>query len=139
MSSNKLDDILTVYVYQRPNLRNDEYTLYMGKFFITQLFDAPSVDLSGTEKIELQFPERWCNILEQRALYDAILYRCPNIQEIIIHTHSVYIIQCTKKQNVFIVQYSNVQTYNEVPYGLDVRYCPLSEVPGIRPSGCIEL
>src|SRR5574343_112858 len=120
MDNSKLDKILKVYVYQHPNLRNDEYALYIGQRFLKQLFDEPDVDLSDTKTIELQFPERWCNILEQRALYDAILYRCPNIQQIVIHTHSVYIIQCTRKENVFIMYNKNEVRYYEQPYTINV-------------------
>jgi hypothetical protein len=52
--------------------------------------------------IFLSFPERWLNILEQRALINRIEQFYPKCEELIIKTHSVYIIQCVKSENVLL-------------------------------------
>lgn len=129
----KLEQILTVHVYRRPNLRNDEMTLYLGYGFLIDLFDHPDKDMSNIETVVLQFPERWLNILEQRALYDAVVQRCPNMKSLHIATHSVYIIQCTPNKCCFIISSDddNLKDYPEVSYTPSIRYCHPTATPGI--------
>jgi len=87
---------ISVYVYKRPNLRDEglEMEMYMGMDFLRTLFDKMEVRPDITS-VKLSFPERWLNIVEQRSIYDRAVKYCPNLKELIIKTHSVYIIQCT--------------------------------------------
>jgi hypothetical protein len=86
-----------VAVYQRPNLRVDEFQVYMGKPYLDQLFnpEIPLVD-NSIKNIYLHYPERWLNIVEQRSLFARIGKYFPKIEELIIVTHSVYIVQCIR-------------------------------------------
>ncbi|WP_206165750.1 hypothetical protein, partial [Citrobacter braakii] len=66
----------------------------MGMDFLRTLFDKMEVRPDITS-VKLSFPERWLNIVEQRSIYDRAVKYCPNLKELIIKTHSVYITQCT--------------------------------------------
>lgn len=93
---------ISVYVYRRPNMRDEglEMEMYLGMDFLRTLFDKMEVREDITS-VKLSFPERWLNVVEQRSIYDRAVKYCPNLKELIIKTHSVYIIQCTpnKYQN----------------------------------------
>ena len=60
---------LKLYVYSRPNLRDDalEYEMYMGMGVLKNIFD--NMKIVKDESLFLSFPERWLNIIEQRQLY----------------------------------------------------------------------
>lgn len=96
---------LTVYVYRRPNLRDEglELEMYLGMQFLRTCFDDMKIDPNITV-VNLSFPERWLNIIEQRSIFERAAKYCPNLKSLVIKTHSVYIIQCTEKENCFIVQ-----------------------------------
>ncbi len=117
---------LHVLVFTRPNLRSDEYQVYMGKSIIENLFDKVQVD-EKTKEIFLQYPERWCNILEQRKILHRITLLYPNIQKVTIVTHSVYIIQCTHHEQIGICDQDLQKEYFEMmdkDDTLETRYCP---------------
>ena len=120
---------LRVFITTRPNLRHDEMFTHIGYGILDDLFDNQDKNLSGLTEIDLQYPERWLNILEQRSLFDVVKIRCPNIQKIDILTHSVYIIQCTPRECCYIIDDANL--YPENQYSLDVRYSPKSSFPNI--------
>lgn len=123
-----LKNILTVHLATRPNLRDDELFVYIGQKFLMDLFDDPDKDLTTTTKVQLIYPERWLNVVEQRILYDAILDRCPNIAEIFIKTHSAYILQCTPNGCAFIID--KPSDYPDQSYKRDARYSPVPKESG---------
>jgi hypothetical protein len=115
---------LLVKIYTRPNLRGDEYYSYIGRNVIDNIFENLQVD-EKTKEIQIYYPERWCNILEQRALLSRIPLLYPNIEKVTITTHSVYIIQCTERTQCGI--YDDATQYPECEadsVDINVRYCP---------------
>lgn len=125
-----MKDKLKVYVKTRPNLRADEMTVFVGQQFLINLFDKSDYDMSSIEDVMIYYPERWLNILEQRALLSAIETRCTNIKTVTILTHSVYIIQCTPNGCLFIIDKSS--DYPEISYSNGVRYCPEEDEVGLQ-------
>lgn len=118
---------LTVRVFTRPNLREGEgeMMMYMGKGVLDNIFDICKVD-EKTTSIHFEYPERWANILELRALVYRIPILYPNIKKVTIVTHSVYIIQCVQSEHIRV--YDNPSEYPDGGYSdLTVRYCPLPE------------
>lgn len=94
-----------VLVYRRPNLRDEclEYESFMGIDVLRSIFDQMKMRPDVTD-LFLSFPERWLNIIEQRALYPRLAHYCPNLKSLQIKTHSVYIIQCTPSRCVKILE-----------------------------------
>ena len=101
---------LQVYVQRRPHMRDEnlEYALYLGKSILRQIFDEERVDSSVTEAVFF-FPERWMNIVEERSLYERLELFCPNLKTVTITTQSVYIIQSTPSDKVFILSSEDEQ------------------------------
>lgn len=87
---------LQVLLYSRAHLRDDNLNMemYVGLRVLEGLFDRMEEQPDVTD-LFLSFPERFLNILEQRALYRRLERYCPNLKSVQIKTHSVYIIQCT--------------------------------------------
>ena len=113
---------LHVLVFTRPNLRDDGMMTHVGYGIIENLFEHGKVD-EETTSIGLVYPERWTNILEQRAILERIQVLYPNIEKVRITTHSVYIIQCTHNGCVGICD--DASLYPEKNYSNPkVRYCP---------------
>ena len=113
----------TVHVTTRPNLRDGvgEMLMYRGKNILETMFDKCVVDPSITQ-FDMEYPERWANILELRAIPDRMLVCFPNLQKAYIKTHSVYIIQCVHSQHIGIAD--DASKYPEKDYGdLNTRYC----------------
>ena len=73
---------------------NLEMELYIGQGILRNLFDFQTVDTTTTQ-IQLSFPERWCNIAEERSIYDRLQKYYPHLEKVFIKTQSVYIIQST--------------------------------------------
>lgn len=96
-------------VYTRPNLRDPsiEMESYMGRHILDNCCEHQKID-EKTDKIVLSFPERWLNVLEQRCLYSKIEQLYTNIRKVIIKTHSVYFVQCTRKEEILIMDKSNI-------------------------------
>lgn len=96
MSPYKLPFDLVVHIYRRPFMRCDnlEMELYVGQGILRNLFDEMRVD-ETTTSITLSFPERWCNIVEERSIYSRLQKYYPNLKSVFIKTQSVYIIQST--------------------------------------------
>ncbi len=96
---------LKVYIYRRPNFRSPqwEFQLEIGRSLLEDMFDEKK-QLPDVKKATFIFPERHLNIVEQRQLVDyAIPESLPNIEEVEIHTHSVFIIQCAPSGCAFVV------------------------------------
>ena len=126
-----LKEILKVYTKTRPNLRDGELFIYVGQLFLSRLFDNQDYDLTDTKEVTLMYPERWLNLLEQRMLFYFVMDRCPNLTSLIIHTHSVYIIQCTPNGCLWITDDSS--KYPERKYERGVRYSPpIEEDKGLQ-------
>lgn len=91
---------ITVYVYRRPNLRDSglEYEMYMGMDVLRSLFEKMEMR-PDVKNLNLSFPERWLNVVEQRSLLDRLKKYCPNLEGLVIKTHSVYIIQCVPSKH----------------------------------------
>lgn len=119
---------LQVFVYTRPNLRADDMFVYIGTNIIQNIFEDLKVD-ENTKFIKLFYPERWTNLLEQRALLSRIPLLYPNIEKVEITTHSVYIIQCTQACQIGICDKSSDYPETGNSYtNLKHRFCPpLSE------------
>lgn len=112
---------LLVQVYTRPNLRSDDMLVYIGQQICRNCFDDFKID-QKTDKVYIEYPERWCNILELRQLVKRILDYYPNVIEIVIKTHSVYVIQCTRAEQIRI--YDKNGDYPEKEVSPKTRYCP---------------
>lgn len=82
-------------IYRRPHMRSQRLMMleYVGKHILDNCFDIMQIS-SQNSPIILVFPERWLNVIEERALIPRLEYYYPNVTEVTIHTHSVYIIQC---------------------------------------------
>ena len=95
---------IVVQIHRRPHMRCDnlEMELYAGQGILRNLFDRMEVDKSTTI-VQFSFPERWCNIVEERSIYDRLQKYYPNLKKVIIKTQSVYIIQSTPAGSCFIV------------------------------------
>ena len=123
VNKNGLQIDLIVKAYTRPNLRGSlsEMIMYMGTTHLEQIFDIRKIDES-VKSIHLEYPERWTNILEQRALPYRIPIIFPNIEKVVIVTHSVYILQCVHKEYIGI--YDDSSKYPDGKYeDINVRYC----------------
>ena len=115
----------TVDVYTRPNLRcpTGEMFAYMGKNILEIMFDKLTIDKS-IKSFHLEYPERWANILELRAIPIRMISCFPNLERVTIKTHSVYIIQCVVAEHIRICD--DASKYEEVGYGdITKRYCDL--------------
>jgi hypothetical protein len=66
-----------------------------------------------TTSVFLSFPERWCNIIEERSIYDRLAKFYPNLKTLNIKTQSVYIIQQTPAGCVGIVSSDAEREYVE--------------------------
>ena len=110
---------LTVYVQRRPHLRDEnlEYHLHQGQGVLRQIFDEERIDTNVTT-VEFYYPERWMNIIEERSLYKRLERFCPNLKKVTIVTQSVYIIQCTRAENVLIAQSEDEQEQTRLRAGL---------------------
>lgn len=95
---------IKVYVQTRPHMRDDnlEYLYQIGRSVLEQIFDREVVDESITT-LTLYYPERYLNIIEERSLYARLAHYCPNLKSLEIMTQSVYIIQCTRAEDIKIL------------------------------------
>lgn len=127
-----------VLVYTRPNLRGSEGEMFMyqGKNQLELMFDEGGIDPT-VKNIHFEYPERWANILELRAMVDRIPISFPNIEKVTITTHSVYIIQCVRSEHIGICddptkfpeeKYRDLKTkYSPSPTQLKGLYCATPE------------
>ncbi len=127
-----------VNVYTRPNLRGSvsEMIMYQGQPYLRKMFDEGVSD-PLIKNIHFEYPERWANILELRAMPERIPVTFPNIEEVTITTHSVYIIQCVHSQHIRVCDDSSL--FQEVKNGysdLSVKYAPApSNMEGLWSTG----
>jgi len=93
----------TVHVYTRPNLRDEvgEMMMFRGRDILEIMFDRNKVNETIT-RFDMEYPERWANILELRAIPDRMLVCFPNLKDAYIKTHSVYLIQCVHHEHIGI-------------------------------------
>ena len=92
-----------VEVYTRPNLRDGTHEMFMfrGRRELDNIFDKKVID-SQTKELYFYHPETFCNIPELQAMIGFIPYFYPNVEKCHIVTHSVYIIQTVKSENIGI-------------------------------------
>lgn len=95
---------LKMYVFTRPNLRDAGLDMerFLGGGVLNSIFDKMEQRPDVTD-LFLSFPESRLNILEQRALFPRLARYCPNLKEVTVKTHSVYIVQCVDAKNIGIV------------------------------------
>jgi hypothetical protein len=95
---------LKLFIYTRPNLRDVdlEMEMFMGRNVLESIYDRMEV-LENIKSLFLSFPERWLNIVEQRQLWKRLAKYCPNLEEVQVKTHSVFIIQCTPNKCCLIM------------------------------------
>ena len=93
-----------VMVYTRPNMRNDEMSFYIGSKVYKDIFDDRKTS-HETGNFALIYPERFLNVIEQRMLCSLFWYYYPMATKVSVLTHSVYIIQCTKKECIQIAHF----------------------------------
>lgn len=113
----------TVHVTTRPNLRDGvgEMLMCRGRKILETMFDECKIDPKVT-KFDMEYPERWANILELRAISSRMLVCFPNLKAAYIKTHSVYIIQCVNKEHIGICD--NPDKYPDKDYtDINTRYC----------------
>lgn len=94
---------LTVVVFNRPNMFEvqDSYFNMCGYHSLKALFTNPNFR-DAHKDLTLYYPERFLNVIEQRALLTRI--RAQEYEEVLIVTHSVYIIQTAPNHEVRVVQ-----------------------------------
>ncbi len=110
---------IKLLVQRRPHMRDDnlEMVMHMGTRVLRQIFDEMRVDPT-VEHLAMYFPERWMNIVEERSLWDRLAKYCPNLKSVEIMTQSVYIIQCTRAENILIVASDDEITRKKAEGGL---------------------
>ena len=122
---------LTVHVYTRPDFLDDDfnYESYVGITHLKNMFKKKEIITEETSFL-LSFPERWLNILEQRALCERLEKYYPN-SDVLIKTHSVYIIQTVPNSKIGIVDNEATQTIKEGDDELSTemtnKLCPVSK------------
>lgn len=94
---------LHVKVWTRPNLRDGthEMLLYVGRGILENIFDKKVIDKKTTD-VGIRYPETWCNIPELQCLVEWIPHFYPNVEKVTIETHSVYIIQTVRSEQIGI-------------------------------------
>lgn len=93
---------INVTVFRRPNMFVVNENMYnmIGYGELKNLFTIEGYKTTH-KTLTLYYPERFLNIIEERAL----LRRCKDAgyEEVKITTQSVYIIQCCRKEDIGIV------------------------------------
>ncbi len=99
----KNEDI-EVLVFRRPNMFKVNENLYnmMGLNELQNLFTIEDY-VCEPQALELYYPERFLNIVEQRVLVERII-KAKNYKEVRIITQSPFIIQCTKNVKIANVE-----------------------------------
>jgi hypothetical protein len=80
--------------------------MYMGRTVLDNMYDKLLVQPKVT-KLFLSFPERWLNIIEQRQIYRRCQEYLPNLEELTLKTHSVFITQCTPHGSLYVMDTSD--------------------------------
>ena len=82
---------------------NDNLFHMVGYGELQKMMTIEGYKVDGGE-LKLFYPERFLNTLEQRAL----MLRLEKVgyDDVYIVTHSVYIIQCTHKENILVIHQS---------------------------------
>ena len=95
---------IEVIVFRRPNMFKVNQNLYnmMGVGELEKLFTIENYECEP-QALELYYPERFLNIVEQRALLQRI-ENAKNYTECRITTQSTFIIQCSTNVKVATVE-----------------------------------
>lgn len=101
---------IKLLVNRRPHMRDDnlEYCFMFGLGILKQIFDEERTDTSVTKSV-FYYPERYMNIVEERSLWDRLAKYCPNLKSVEMYTQSVYIMQCTDRESILIVESKDEQ------------------------------
>lgn len=101
--SNNYPFKLELSVQRRPHMRDEnlEMLMHIGQEVLRQIFDDERTD-SRIEAVEMYYPERWMNVVEERSLWMRLARFCPNLKTVKVVTQSVYLIQCTRKEDIRI-------------------------------------
>lgn len=93
---------LEIRVFRRPNMFNVNNNIYnmMGVGELEKLFTIENYECSP-QALQLFYPERFLNVVEQRALMKRIK-DAKNYTDVNITTHSVFIIQSCSHKDVRI-------------------------------------
>jgi len=120
-NQNDMEIDTTVIVHRRPNMRanNHEMKMFIGRETIENLFEKQEIK-DDKKKINIYFPESWCNILELRVILRRIQHFYPNIESVRIETHSVYLIQTCYNVFVQVLQDGDFHENGDKIYD---RYC----------------
>ena len=123
---------LTVYVLRRPNMFivNEMLTNQIGLGELKKIMHIEDYEPRKDQDLYLYFPERFLNIIEQRALMIR-LEKIKQYKTITIVTQSVYIMQCTNRENLFIIQDESL-SIDELGKGK----LSLDNIPNIMPDSC---
>jgi len=94
----KNEDI-EVILYKRPNMFrvNDNMYNMLGLGELENFYNIPDYKGSGKELL-LFYPERFINIVEQKALIERLMK--SDYKKVRIITHSPFIVQCSKNVKV---------------------------------------
>ena len=93
------------YLYLRPNKFDEsfEYLIQFGKSVLQDLYLKETVDLT-VKSVELWFPEAWLNVVQQRCLFNRLKKYCPNVETLVICTHSEHFITMLRKECILLIQ-----------------------------------
>lgn len=100
---------IDILVFRRPNMFkvHDDLTGLVGLSALEKMFSDPDYKVRPGSELTLFYPERFLNIIEQRAL--CIRAESVGFESIKITTSSVYIIQSNKNNHIRIVQDNEIK------------------------------
>jgi hypothetical protein len=109
---------IKVWVYQRPNMFevNDNLFNMTGYSELKRLYSGEAdFKVPAGSKLQLFYPERFLNVIEERQL----VFRAEKAgyDSLEITTHSVYIIQTIHRENIKIVSRENCPLLQETDEG----------------------
>ena len=121
---------VTIYVYRRPNMFNVNESMFhmLGYEELKLLFTQPGVKVDY-RKLRLYYPERFLNILEQRALLRRLEH--AGYEDVVITTGNEHILTTCRSEYIRIVQDQVIEETREfVPLSNPDSGMPESGMPG---------
>lgn len=120
---------LTVKVSTSPNLRCDFENVLIAhtKELLRKMFDDFVIDPTTTSVI-LEYPERWSSLNEIRSLPPRIILCFPNLEEVVIKTHSSALVSSFHPEHIVVIDSPVLGDY----------YTP-EEFRGIKPPSVSDL
>lgn len=105
----------TIKVSTCPNLRCDFENILIAhtKEILRKIFDDFVIDFATTSLL-LEYPERWSNLNELRSLPSRIMLCFPNIEEVVIKTHSSALLGSVHEKHTEVID-SPVEGYYWTP------------------------